>query len=388
MAIHDGRSHGKDGARKTEICGKGFPSNPKIKEKWIEATCRGPVWLPLKRSTICSIHFEENQFRPMPKSRRLFEWAVPTLKLPQIPGSSSKPETNLEPKDVPVDPLKLPFDVNQPTLPKEIDSNKTTGSGTVYPQVKIESSSPTHEIYLETEDVVQPILTNEIDSNKTIVSGTVCPPVKIERSSPQHEMNLETQHVPIDALRKPFYVEQPILGSGVVNLPMKIEMSSPIRENDLETKVPVQALTKPSNVHQRLPVEIESNETIGSGTTNLTEQIALDKETKIAAIRSRLDESVRRGKMCVQLEKYKAAVQQKNKKIRNLQKQTSRYRQKIAHLKDIIKELQEKKIGNSDQIAYSENLGVKNINSTDDAGLSEDDSDGDDGDEDDSDSIK
>ncbi|CAH2217758.1 jg3142, partial [Pararge aegeria aegeria] len=62
-----------------------FPSNPETKEKWTTATGRGPVWRPGKRSTVCSVHFTDNQFRPRLNSRRLFDWAVPTLQLPVIP---------------------------------------------------------------------------------------------------------------------------------------------------------------------------------------------------------------------------------------------------------------------------------------------------------------
>ncbi|CAG4988173.1 unnamed protein product [Colias eurytheme] len=58
-----------------------FPQDPKIKEKWIDSTNRGPNWWPLERSTICSAHFEEKCFKPGKTSRRLFEWAVPTLRL-------------------------------------------------------------------------------------------------------------------------------------------------------------------------------------------------------------------------------------------------------------------------------------------------------------------
>ncbi|XP_041975930.1 THAP domain-containing protein 1-like [Aricia agestis] len=58
-----------------------FPNEKTIKEKWTNSTGRGPDWWPTKQSTICSVHFEKNHFRPHTKIRRLFEWAVPTLKL-------------------------------------------------------------------------------------------------------------------------------------------------------------------------------------------------------------------------------------------------------------------------------------------------------------------
>jgi hypothetical protein len=66
-----------------------FPSKPEVKEKWVAATCRGPVWVPMKTSTVCSVHFEETEYRPMLKCRRLVDWAVPTLNLPQVPNVSS-----------------------------------------------------------------------------------------------------------------------------------------------------------------------------------------------------------------------------------------------------------------------------------------------------------
>ncbi|XP_072938939.1 uncharacterized protein [Epargyreus clarus] len=56
-----------------------FPHNPHVKEKWIDATGR-TNWMPTKRSTICSKHFDPKLFI-MKKSgyRYLSESAVPTL---------------------------------------------------------------------------------------------------------------------------------------------------------------------------------------------------------------------------------------------------------------------------------------------------------------------
>ncbi|XP_037292281.1 uncharacterized protein LOC115446365 isoform X2 [Manduca sexta] len=67
-----------------------FPTDPVIKNKWIEVCRRGPKWVPTRTSTICSLHFEEIYFQPL-KIRRLFEWAIPTLKISHTDRSVSPP---------------------------------------------------------------------------------------------------------------------------------------------------------------------------------------------------------------------------------------------------------------------------------------------------------
>ncbi|XP_063370646.1 THAP domain-containing protein 3-like [Cydia amplana] len=61
-----------------------FPKNPSNKEKWIDATGRGPNWFPSEKSVICSDHFQEKCFQLHNKSRRLFDWAIPMLKTRQV----------------------------------------------------------------------------------------------------------------------------------------------------------------------------------------------------------------------------------------------------------------------------------------------------------------
>ncbi|XP_028171261.1 THAP domain-containing protein 1-like isoform X2 [Ostrinia furnacalis] len=69
-----------------------FPKKSTFKEKWMDATGRGPNWIPVQRSVICSDHFQEKCFQPLNKSRRLFDWAIPTLKICHIVSSDcSKP---------------------------------------------------------------------------------------------------------------------------------------------------------------------------------------------------------------------------------------------------------------------------------------------------------
>ncbi|CAK1595977.1 unnamed protein product [Parnassius mnemosyne] len=63
---------------------RNYSKDPKIKEKWINATGRGPNWFPTKNNTKCSCHFEPKCFQPLKKVRRLFEWSVPTLKLRMV----------------------------------------------------------------------------------------------------------------------------------------------------------------------------------------------------------------------------------------------------------------------------------------------------------------
>lgn len=58
-----------------------FPTGPNLKKKWMDATGRKSDWFPTKNSTICSVHFEPKCFHPTSKIRRLFDWAVPTLRL-------------------------------------------------------------------------------------------------------------------------------------------------------------------------------------------------------------------------------------------------------------------------------------------------------------------
>lgn len=82
-----------------------FPKKPNIKEKWIDATGKGPDWFPVKRSVLCSEHFEEKCFQLLDKSRRLFDWAVPTLKICRI--TSSKPVESPDDSDDCDDPLDL-----------------------------------------------------------------------------------------------------------------------------------------------------------------------------------------------------------------------------------------------------------------------------------------
>ncbi|CAH0625679.1 unnamed protein product [Chrysodeixis includens] len=66
-----------------------YPKCPKLKEKWMTATGRGDDWFPTHHSSICSTHFEEKDFQPAAKSRRLFATAVPTLKLRLVFDNSS-----------------------------------------------------------------------------------------------------------------------------------------------------------------------------------------------------------------------------------------------------------------------------------------------------------
>lgn len=58
-----------------------FPRDNSVKQQWISATGRGPDWWPTENNTICSTHFEEKCFQPFKKTRRLFQWAVPSLRL-------------------------------------------------------------------------------------------------------------------------------------------------------------------------------------------------------------------------------------------------------------------------------------------------------------------
>ncbi|XP_063830721.1 peroxynitrite isomerase THAP4-like [Ostrinia nubilalis] len=55
-----------------------FPTNPIVKEKWINATGK-KNWFPSKYSTICSIHFKNDDFLVTEKSKRLHETAYPTV---------------------------------------------------------------------------------------------------------------------------------------------------------------------------------------------------------------------------------------------------------------------------------------------------------------------
>ncbi|RVE40704.1 hypothetical protein evm_014645 [Chilo suppressalis] len=71
-----------------------FPREKSIKQKWISSTGRGPDWWPTDNNTICSIHFEEKCFQPYKKTRRLFEWAEPTLKLRLVFATDSTNTTS------------------------------------------------------------------------------------------------------------------------------------------------------------------------------------------------------------------------------------------------------------------------------------------------------
>ncbi|CAH0404372.1 unnamed protein product [Chilo suppressalis] len=55
-----------------------FPRDPKVKDKWIEAT-GNKDWFPTKHSRICSIHFNEYDFTETNKFRRLHTLAIPTI---------------------------------------------------------------------------------------------------------------------------------------------------------------------------------------------------------------------------------------------------------------------------------------------------------------------
>ncbi|XP_038215508.1 THAP domain-containing protein 1-like [Zerene cesonia] len=55
-----------------------FPKDLNTKVKWIEAT-GNKNWLPSKFSTICSIHFNEDDFVDTKKFRRLYAKAYPTV---------------------------------------------------------------------------------------------------------------------------------------------------------------------------------------------------------------------------------------------------------------------------------------------------------------------
>ncbi|KAL0821356.1 hypothetical protein ABMA28_005945 [Loxostege sticticalis] len=57
-----------------------FPNDPRIKEKWIDATGQ-KNWFPTKFSTICSIHFNDGSFAETNKNRRLITDAIPTMDL-------------------------------------------------------------------------------------------------------------------------------------------------------------------------------------------------------------------------------------------------------------------------------------------------------------------
>lgn len=55
-----------------------FPSDVKVKEKWIEAT--GQInWFPTQYSRICCVHFNENCFMETKKIRRLTTNAIPSI---------------------------------------------------------------------------------------------------------------------------------------------------------------------------------------------------------------------------------------------------------------------------------------------------------------------
>lgn len=58
-----------------------FPQNPFQKEKWIEATGR-QNWMPTKSSTICSDHFNQNDFVISKKGLKYVNTtAIPTQKV-------------------------------------------------------------------------------------------------------------------------------------------------------------------------------------------------------------------------------------------------------------------------------------------------------------------
>ncbi|RVE53005.1 hypothetical protein evm_002303 [Chilo suppressalis] len=67
-----------------------FPRDSNTKEKWIEAT-GNKDWFPTKHSTICSVHFKEDDYVST-KKRRLFEKAYPTIQI--VKTTSSEEEIN------------------------------------------------------------------------------------------------------------------------------------------------------------------------------------------------------------------------------------------------------------------------------------------------------
>ncbi|RVE51214.1 hypothetical protein evm_004179 [Chilo suppressalis] len=67
-----------------------FPRDSNTKEKWIDAT-GNKDWFPTKHSTICSMHFKEDDYVST-KKRRLFEKAYPTIQI--VKTTSSEEEIN------------------------------------------------------------------------------------------------------------------------------------------------------------------------------------------------------------------------------------------------------------------------------------------------------
>ncbi|VVC99617.1 unnamed protein product, partial [Leptidea sinapis] len=84
---------------------------PKLKEKWIIATCRDSNWFPGKNNVICSNHFTKDCFRLFRNRRFLFETAVPTLMLPCM--------IHVEQKNVEATINTTAYDVNDAPMPDD-----------------------------------------------------------------------------------------------------------------------------------------------------------------------------------------------------------------------------------------------------------------------------
>ncbi|CAH0718925.1 unnamed protein product, partial [Brenthis ino] len=189
-----------------------FPREPEQKTKWITATGRGPDYWPITSSVICSQHFEEKCFQHTKKSRRLFEWDVPTLRLRHV-------------------------------------------------------------------FVSYPCTSSEKDFKESI-------PVEIDNISEQSHGNESSEGL-----------------------------------HDEQEK----------------------------GTSDLYN------------FNTDIEDTPRKRKLKLELGRCVNQIQKQNKQIKRLQRKTSRYQKKIAKLKDIVKELQQKNYVNSDQASHLENLGVDDL---------------------------
>ncbi|XP_026743996.1 uncharacterized protein LOC113505473 [Trichoplusia ni] len=109
-----------------------FPKDPQVRQVWIDATGNGSDWKP-DRHQICSEHFQEKCFQQLKKSRRLFVWAIPTLKLRNLNSPTASERAAPAPSEPePEEPAEP--DGETPELNEEIQKRKRLDEIFVKPQ--------------------------------------------------------------------------------------------------------------------------------------------------------------------------------------------------------------------------------------------------------------
>ncbi|XP_047987790.1 uncharacterized protein LOC125227501 isoform X1 [Leguminivora glycinivorella] len=335
-----------------------FPKDPFQKEKWIDATGR-QNWMPVNSSTICSIHFSENDFLITAKGYRyLAKSAIPIKKIVIFHDHiSTGGETSLNLSKKRKADFSNDCDSNSgPCTKKSYEPSEDASFDIPY---NMPGPSRKQDIYeLSNINVKKETQINEMTHSTTVMTKSTALTKRVAEESLDFTPRKKSRSSSIQVTgikRGTSVLEED--SPGVIK---KTRKDDDVRISFKRGSYVLMESNPVTNKKMRMEEDIRGHAKKRVGNFNPDCQTS-PKRSKIDP--DQLSEftysTPRKIKLCAKLRWAENKVKTQKLKIKRLQTQSRRLKRKINKMEDILKELKEKFAMSNENISTLQNLNVQ-----------------------------